>query len=145
MAPRGCRVSPKRCWARPGRCSGSSPWIQGDRARSGGVLAELLGRSVVFGRDRRAGYGAAVAQALRHRAANTNVPGPAGLPSGERTEWIWLLHDDSEPETDALEQLLRGAAEVRGAAVLGPKVMDWSDRRVLLETGVTIDTAGRRI
>ena len=117
----------------------------GSRDRSGAVLAELLGRSVVFGMDRRTGYGAAVAQALRHRAANTNVPGPAGLPSGERTEWIWLLHDDSEPETDALEQLLRGAAEARGAAVVGPKVMDWSDRRVLLETGVTIDTAGRRI
>ena len=117
----------------------------GSRDRSGAVLAELLGRSVVFGMDRRTGYGAAVAQALRHRAANTNVPGPAGLPSGERTEWIWLLHDDSEPETDALEQLLRGAAEARGTAVLGPKVMDWSDRRVLLETGVTIDTAGRRI
>ena len=117
----------------------------GSRDRSGAVLAELLGRSVVFGMDRRTGYGAAVAQALRHRAANTNVPGPAGLPPGERAEWIWLLHDDSEPESDALEQLLRGAAEARGAAVLGPKVMDWSDRRVLLETGVTIDTVGRRI
>jgi GT2 family glycosyltransferase len=117
----------------------------GSRDRSGAVLAELLGRSVVFGVDRRTGYGAAVAQALRHRAANTNVPGPAGVAHGERTEWIWLLHDDSEPETDALEQLLRGAAEARGTAVLGPKVMDWSDRRVLLETGVTIDTAGRRI
>ena len=117
----------------------------GSRDRSGAVLAELLGRSVVFGMDRRTGYGAAVGQALRHRAANTNVPGPAGLPSGERTEWIWLLHDDSEPADDALEQLLRGAAEARTAAVLGPKVMDWSDRRVLLETGVTIDTVGRRI
>jgi len=117
----------------------------GSRDRSGAVLAELLGQSVVFGMDRRAGYGAAVAQALKHRAANTNVPGPAGLAPGDRTEWIWLLHDDSEPASDALEQLLRGAAEVRAAAVLGPKVMDWSDRRVLLETGVTIDTAGRRI
>ncbi|MGP7999447.1 MAG: glycosyltransferase [Streptosporangiaceae bacterium] len=117
----------------------------GSRDRSGAVLAELLGRSVVSGMDRRAGYGAAVAQALKHRAASTNVPGPAGLAPGERTEWIWLLHDDSEPASDALEQLLRGAAEVRTAAVLGPKVMDWSDRRVLLETGVTIDTAGRRI
>ena len=60
-------------------------------------------------------------------------------------EWVWLLHDDCEPAPDALEQLLRGAAEARTAAVLGPKVMDWSDRRVLLEAGVTIDTAGRRI
>ena len=29
--------------------------------------------------------------------------------------------------------------------MLGPKVMDWADRRVLLEAGVTIDRAGRRI
>ena len=29
--------------------------------------------------------------------------------------------------------------------MLGPKVMDWSDRDVLLEAGLTIDTAGRRI
>ncbi|MCW2908632.1 MAG: hypothetical protein JWL68_3421, partial [Actinomycetia bacterium] len=117
----------------------------GSRDRSGAVLAELLGRSVVFGMDRRTGYGAAIANALRHRAANTNVPGPAGLAPGDRTEWVWLLHDDSEPAPDALEQLLRGAAEARSSAVLGPKVMDWADRRVLLEAGITIDGAGRRI
>ncbi len=117
----------------------------GSRDRSGAVLAELLGRSVVFGMDRRTGYGAAIAQALRHRAANTNVPGPAGLAPGERTEWVWLLHDDCEPAPDALERLLRGAAEARSSAVLGPKVMDWADRRVLLEAGITIDSAGRRI
>ena len=117
----------------------------GSRDRSGAVLAELLGRSVVFGMDRRTGYGAAIAHALRHRAANTNVPGPAGLAPGDRTEWVWLLHDDSEPAPDALEQLLRGAAETRSSAVLGPKVMDWADQRVLLEAGVTIDGAGRRI
>ena len=117
----------------------------GSRDRSGAVLAGLLGRSVVFGMDRATGYGAAVGQALRHRAANTDVPGPAGLPQGDRVEWVWLLHDDCEPAPDALEQLLLGAAEARGAAVLGPKVLDWADRRVLLETGVTIDGAGRRI
>ncbi len=117
----------------------------GSRDRSGAVLAGLLGRSVVFGMDRTTGYGAAVGQALRHRAANTHVPGPAGLPQGDRVEWVWLLHDDCEPAPDALEQLLLGAAETRSAAVLGPKVMDWADRRVLLETGVTIDGAGRRI
>ena len=117
----------------------------GSRDRSGAVLAELLGRSVVFGMDRRSGYGAAIAHALRHRAANTNVPGPAGLAPADRTEWVWLLHDDSEPAPDALEELLRGAAQARSSAVLGPKIMDWADRRVLLEAGVTIDGAGRRI
>ena len=58
---------------------------------------------------------------------------------------IWLLHDDCEPEPDALAELLRGAAETPGVAVLGPKVLDWSDRRVILEVGLAIDTAGRRI
>jgi len=117
----------------------------GSRDRSGTVLAGLLGQSVVFGMDRGTGYSAAVARALQHRAANVNVPGSAGQPAAERAEWVWLLHDDSEPAPDALEQLLRGAAETRSAAVLGPKVRDWSDRRVILEAGITIDTVGRRI
>jgi len=116
----------------------------GSRDRSGSMLAEALGRGAVFGMDRGTGYAAAVHQALRHRAASTHLPRPAGAP-GERTEWVWLLHDDSEPEPDALEQLLLGAEQVPAAAVLGPKVMDWSDRDVLLEAGVGIDRAGRRI
>jgi GT2 family glycosyltransferase len=117
----------------------------GSRDRSGSVLAGLLGQGVVFGMDRGTGYGAAVARALQHRAANVNVSGSAGAPGGDRMEWVWLLHDDCEPAPDALEQLLRGAAETRSAAVLGPKVRDWGDRQVILEAGITIDTAGRRI
>jgi GT2 family glycosyltransferase len=120
----------------------------GSRDRSGSVLAGLLGQSVVFGMDRGTGYSAAVKRALQHRAANVNVSRgevTAGMPGGDRVEWVWLLHDDSEPAPDALEELLRGAAETRSAAVLGPKVKDWSDRRVILEAGVTIDTVGRRI
>jgi GT2 family glycosyltransferase len=117
----------------------------GSRDRSGSVLAGSLGQSVVFGMDRGTGYSAAVARALQHRAANVNVPGAAGMASGERVEWVWLLHDDCEPARDALEQLLRGAAETRSAAVLGPKVKDWTDHQVILEAGITIDTVGRRI
>jgi GT2 family glycosyltransferase len=131
----------------------------GSRDRSGAVLAAKLGQQVVFGMDRTTGYGAAVARALQHKAANTPVASraPQGRAEhgrgeygrdqgrGEPVEWIWLLHDDCEPAGDALEQLLRGAAETPAAAVLGPKVMDWSDRDVILEAGVTIDTAGRRI
>ena len=117
----------------------------GSRDRSGAVLAAKLGQSVVFGMDRATGYGAAVAKALQHKAATANVPGRSARDRDERVEWIWLLHDDCEPAPDALEQLLRGAAETPKAAVLGPKVMDWSDRDVILEAGLTIDTVGRRI
>jgi GT2 family glycosyltransferase len=117
----------------------------GSRDRSGSVLASLLGQSVVFGMDRTTGYGAAVARALQHRAANVSVPGSAAPPGTERVEWVWLLHDDSEPAHDALEQLLRGTVETRSAGVLGPKIRDWADHQVILEAGVAIDTVGRRI
>jgi GT2 family glycosyltransferase len=117
----------------------------GSRDRSGSVLAGLLGQSVVFGMDRTTGYGTAVARALQHRAANVNIPGSAGPQAPGNIEWVWLLHDDSEPAHDALEQLLRGAVETRSAGVLGPKIRDWADHQVILEAGVAIDTAGRRI
>src|SRR5690349_18525062 len=85
------------------------------------------------------GYGAAVASALQRPAAR-----PAGGTAGG-TEWIWLLHDDCEPAPDALEHLLAGAGRSRSAAVLGPKLKDLSDRRVVREAGITADRAGRRL
>src|SRR5215469_12767068 len=143
----------------------------GSHDRSGAVLADLIGPEAVFGMERDTGYGAAVARALRHRAAIAPVQptrqgggragagrdwgdpaepddqaGPGGYrpgrgPGEAPTEWIWLLHDDCEPDPGALAELLRGAAETPGAGVLGPKVLDWADGRVILEAGLAIDTA----
>src|SRR5262245_65282006 len=101
--------------------------------------------------DRSTGYGTAIARALKHRSANTAVPGSGGGELGRggsgggRIEWLWLLHDDCEPAPNALEQLLRGTAETSAAAVLGPKLRDWSNREVILEAGLTLDTATRRV
>jgi GT2 family glycosyltransferase len=119
----------------------------GSRDRSGTLLASKLGQSAVFGMERSTGYAAAVRRALQHKAASAPLPAPSGSGTrgrAEQIEWIWLLHDDCEPAPDALEQLLRGAAETPTAAVLGPKLMDWTDRDVVLETGLTVDTVGRR-
>jgi GT2 family glycosyltransferase len=116
----------------------------GSRDRSGATLTELLGPDAVFGMEPETGFGEAVARALRHPAARTAVPGSG--PDQERpVEWIWLLHDDCEPAADALEQLLRAASRSRSTAVLGPKLMDLSNRRVLREAGITTDRAGRRV
>jgi GT2 family glycosyltransferase len=112
------------------------------RDRSGATLAELLGPDAVFGMDADTGYGAAVSRALQHPAARRPAPDPG---SAQDTEWIWLLHDDCEPTPDALEQMLRAASRGRPAAVLGPKLRDLADRRVLREAGVTVDRAGRRL
>ena len=115
----------------------------GSQDRSGATLTELLGQDAVFGMEPDTGYGAAVARALQHPAARP-AGGTAGGPAGG-TEWIWLLHDDCEPAPDALEQLLAGAGRSRSAAVLGPKLKDLSDRRVVREAGITADRAGRRL
>lgn len=113
----------------------------GSRDRSGMLLARMLGTAAVFGAERGTGFGAAVAQALRHRAANTPVR-TAGR--GGAVEWVWLLHDDCVPAADALDCLLAAASHVPNAAVLGPKVMDWNDHRIIVEAGITVDGSGRR-
>ncbi len=119
----------------------------GSRDRSGSVLASKLGQTAVFGMERSTGYAVAVRRALQHKAASAPLPAPPGSAARgrlEQVDWIWLLHDDCEPAPDALEQLLRGAAETPTAAVLGPKLMDWTDRDVVLETGISLDSVGRR-
>jgi len=109
----------------------------GSRDRSGALLAELLGSDVVFGMEPGTGYGAAVARALQHPAARRL--------SGPDIEWIWLLHDDCQPEAEALEHLLGVANRNQSVAILGPKLRDLADRRVLRETGLATDRAGRRL
>jgi len=78
---------------------------------------------------RATGFGAAVAAAL------------ADTPP---TEWVWLLHDDLAVEPTTLEALLDHAATSPSVALLGPKVRDWHDPRLLVEVGVTTDAAGHR-
>ncbi|MFD0685336.1 glycosyltransferase [Actinomadura fibrosa] len=114
----------------------------GSRDRGPAVLAEVMGADGVLTLPRTTGYGEAVAEALRQDAASAPVPDDD--PGNPRTEWVWLLHDDSVPAHDALAHLLRTADADPNVAVLGPKVRDWGDRRVLREAGVAIDGAGRR-
>ncbi|MQA83999.1 MAG: glycosyltransferase [Streptosporangiales bacterium] len=116
----------------------------GSRDGSESLLVEAIGRQNVVSLPRDTGYGAAVAEALRNRAANTAQTGPLDISRSETEEWVWLLHDDSAPAPDALERLLKAAEEDQFAAVLGPKLLDWHDRRRLVEIGVAIDGAGRR-
>lgn len=58
--------------------------------------------------------------------------------------WLWILHDDSAPEPDALGVLQRNAAEQPSVAIWGPKVLGWDEPRRLLEVGVSISRSGRR-
>nr|BFE86687.1 hypothetical protein GCM10020093_092880 [Planobispora longispora] len=104
----------------------------GSRDGSAALLREVLGPQAVLTLPRSTGFGEAVAEVLDRLD-----------PAGGR-EWIWLLHDDCAPDAWALETLLDAADADPRTGVLGPKLRDWLDRRILLEVGVTVDRTGRR-
>ncbi|HEY9522174.1 MAG TPA: glycosyltransferase family 2 protein, partial [Thermopolyspora sp.] len=108
-------------------------------SRDGGaqILGEAFGPGNVLTLPRSTGFGQAVADALG-RLSNAFDPPDAGR------EWIWLIHDDCAPDQHALAALLWAAERDEKAVILGPKLRDWLDRRVLLEAGVTVDRSGRR-
>ncbi|SDL19764.1 glycosyltransferase [Streptomyces indicus] len=134
------------------------------------LVTEALGADRVLHLARRSGFGAAVDEAARTAGILTPeelpyLKRPSGwdpvsrtwrddaydlpeLPYGEPVQWLWLLHDDSAPEPDALAELLRVVENEkelgRDVAVVGPKLRGWYDRRQLLEVGVSIAHSGRR-
>lgn len=99
------------------------------------LLVASLGEARVVRLPDSTGFGAAVAAAL-------DRAGPART---HAIPWVWLLHDDSAPDEHCLAALLDTADDHPSAAVLGPKILGWHDRRLLLEAGVTISGSGRRI
>ncbi|WP_327087385.1 glycosyltransferase family 2 protein [Nonomuraea sp. NBC_01738] len=103
----------------------------GSRDGSAALMKRALGERNVLTLPRSTGFGEAVAEVLDKLPAQPD-------------EWIWLLHDDCAPDRNALAALLWAAEQDRKAAVLGPKLRDWLDRRRLLEVGVTVDRTGRR-
>ncbi len=73
------------------------------------------------------------------RAALAMLP-----PVASGDEWIWLLHDDANPDPDALLALTLAIEEYPEADVLGPKLREWPSLRRLLEVGLTITGTGHR-
>ncbi|WP_165367607.1 glycosyltransferase, partial [Phytoactinopolyspora endophytica] len=115
----------------------------GSRDDTSQLLTAALGAPAVVSAPRSTGYGAAVAQGLQaadEMAAATR----RGVMAAERTEWIWLLHDDCTPAPDALRHLLETAVRRPDAGVIGPKVLSWRGDRQLLEVGLTVSGSGRR-
>lgn len=106
------------------------------------ILTLSLGADRVVALKDNPGFGSCVdaGLALVPRPDFAADPRPA-----DTIEWIWLLHDDSAPDSTALEQLLLAADRQPSVSVLGPKILGWHDRRLLLEVGVGITSDGRRV
>ena len=130
----------------------------GSRDRGPAILAEVVGAGNLVTLPETTGYPKAVEAALEHPASALPVPAESSSRSdrseqakSEQTktkseiEWIWLLHDDCVPAHDALDRLLQAADGDPGIGILGPKLRDLPDRRLLLEIGTTVDGFGRRV
>lgn len=102
---------------------------------SADLLRAALGDERVIVADRDTGFGAAAALAVALDPAPTDP---------DVVSWIWLLHDDAAPDATCLQSLLATADDHPSAAVLGPKILGWHDRRLLLEAGFSITASGRR-
>jgi GT2 family glycosyltransferase len=84
-------------------------------------------------------YGAAVRDGL----ARLGGQGGGGAYLA-RASWLWLLHDDSAPEREALAELLRVAESGPSIALVGSKQLDWRAPDELVSVGVTVSRGGRR-
>ncbi|WP_183095297.1 glycosyltransferase family 2 protein [Nocardioides stalactiti] len=105
----------------------------GSKDGSADLVEAALGTATVLRETGRTSFPRAVAVAL------------AALPEqGLDPEWIWLLHDDSNPAPDALAELLAATFVRPDADFLGPKLREWPSLRRLLEVGITISGTGRR-
>ncbi|WP_380167494.1 DUF5719 family protein [Jannaschia sp. R86511] len=127
----------------------------GSTDRSGVLLDTAVGPTpghvvdaVVTG-GARAGFGESVAHGLSvadglvAEAGGGTGTGPDGTRAPE--EWVWLLHDDSAPEPEALDELLAVVRASPTLAVAGCKQLEWDDRSRLVEVGATVSRGGRRL
>ncbi len=101
----------------------------GSKDESVELITDAWGEQAVHTTSRSTPYGEAV---------------EIGLRATPETEWIWLLHDDSNPAPTALAELLAAASAHPDVDILGPKLREWPSLKRLLELGITITGTGRR-
>jgi GT2 family glycosyltransferase len=113
-----------------------------DRAAEQGLF------DAVYDGKRSYGFGAAVQAALvQDRREAGEQPGVGSAVIGDRSRWLWLLHDDAAPAPDALWWLLANVVVNQSIDVTGPKLVLPKSRHSgqrLAEIGVSISGTGRR-
>jgi GT2 family glycosyltransferase len=57
-------------------------------------------------------------------------------------QWLWVLHDDSAPSQDALQQLMAAVELSPSVAIAGPKLVQWQKPRIIRQLGLTLTPWG---
>jgi len=104
----------------------------GSTDESGEVLQRALGSGRVLSLAENLGVAGAVHAAL-------------DLPAARTADYVLILHDDTSLEPDAVTRMVEAAEGIRGVervGIVGPKVVDWDDPRLLREVGRSTDRFG---
>lgn len=96
------------------------------------TLLQALGEARVVSLDANRGLAGALRAAIE-------------IPAARRADYLLLLHDDVALEPDAVARLVEAAEGLEGVervGIVGPKVVDWDDPRLLREVGRSTDRFG---
>ena len=64
------------------------------------------------------------------------------VPADQANAWLWVLHEDSAPKSDALAKLLEAVELSPSVAVAGPKQVAWNDQKIITQQGLTLTPLG---
>lgn len=95
-------------------------------------IAEASGADEIHQLPESTTFANSVAFAIKNITASSSQP----------PQWLWLLHDDSAPDKDALKHLLHAVELSPSVAIAGPKLVDWNDSRVVNQLGLTLTPLG---
>jgi len=98
--------------------------------------SELLHQALGAGRVLVLGEQADIAEAVR---------AAVDLPVAAAADYLLVVHDDTALAPDAVARMLDAAEGIEGVervGVVGPKVVDWEDPRILREVGRSVDAFG---
>lgn len=98
---------------------------------SGRILAERLHPSRILTLPENVGFGRAVSAAV------------GSFEAADRADLLLLLHDDLLLHPNALIAMVAALQQDETVGIVGPKLREWGDERVLQEVGLTIDRLGR--
>jgi GT2 family glycosyltransferase len=95
------------------------------------ILVQALGERRVVALRERAGFAGAIKAA-------------AAIPAAREADHLLVLHDDTALDPDAVSRMVEAAhgIGVEGVGIVGPKVVDWRDPRLLLDVGRSADRFG---
>ncbi|MGH2635268.1 MAG: glycosyltransferase [Actinomycetota bacterium] len=99
---------------------------------TGGLLSQALGEQRVIRLAENRGLAGAMRAAMQ-------------LPAANAADYLLVLHDDTALAPDAVARMVEAAEGIRGVervGIVGPKVVDWEDPRLLREVGRSTDRFG---